>query len=92
MIRIIADEPRHTGQAALPHHNIQYMQAKAVKKKENIGGGFDIGNINAGSELYYPNICGMKNKTKIHFLTASMQEDSWIEIWDNLEEKENRSL
>ena len=37
-----------------------YMQAKAVKKKENIGGGFDIGNINAGSELYYPNICGMK--------------------------------
>lgn len=64
-----------------------YMQAKAVKKKENIWGGFDIGNINAGSELYYPNICGMKNKTKIHFLTASMQEDSWIEIWDNLEER-----
>ena len=29
----------------------------------------------------------MKNKTKIHFLTASMQEDSWIEIWDNLEER-----
>lgn len=60
-----------------------YMHAKSVKKKENVWGGFDIGDINEKSELYYPNICGMKNKTKVHFLVASMEEDACIEVWDN---------
>lgn len=62
-----------------------YMKGKAVRKKENIWGGFDVAEINGDSELFYPNIQNVKNKIQIHFLAASLEEKTIIEVWDTEE-------
>lgn len=60
-----------------------FMKGKNAEKKENIWGGFDVGSISEKSELVYPNIQGIRRKKKIHFLAASLNEESYIEIWDD---------
>lgn len=60
-----------------------YMQARNVKKQENVWGGFDITEICAESSLYYPGIQGMTGKSRIHFFAASLQGGGIIEIWDD---------
>jgi len=61
------------------------MEGKFVQKKVNIWGGFDVAGITGESELFYPNIQHMENKTKIHFLVASQEEEIFIEIWNTRE-------
>lgn len=59
-----------------------FMEGISVEKKENIWGGFDVGGINNTSSLLYPNIRGIKGKTKIHIMAASLEKESEIEIYD----------
>ena len=59
-----------------------FLKGSGVQKKENVWGGFDVGEITAESELCYPNIQGMRQKKKIHFLAASLQGNAVIEVWD----------
>lgn len=59
-----------------------FMQGKHIRKMENIWGGFDVGEISSKSELYYPNIFGLSNKKRIHFLVSSVTDKAEIEILD----------
>ena len=57
------------------------MRGENICKKENIWGGFDVGNIKNNSLLYYPNIQNISGKQKIYFDVASENKTaSYIEI------------
>lgn len=59
-----------------------FMKGRNIRKQENIWGGFDVAGISSDSELFYPNIRNMGDKSRIHFLAASKSKEAYIEVWD----------
>lgn len=61
-----------------------YMKGSNVRKIENIWGGFDVNVQDADSELYYPNVYGLKEKSKIWFwANCENKAGTWVEVWND---------
>ena len=58
-----------------------YMAASNVSKKERVGGGFEIKNIQNKGSLYFPNVSNLNTKKTITFTISSLQGGK-IEIRD----------
>lgn len=59
-----------------------FMIGENIRKKENVWGGFDVGDITGDSRLFYPNIQNISGKRKLYFEAASRNESaSCIEIY-----------